>query len=62
MNNLITAAKEDCDFFIKISNQNIGQIVSKLEPFTQFESLGFIAFTNSLQILKTWICYTKNSN
>ncbi len=30
---MITAAKEDCDFCIKIGNQNIGQIVSKIEPF-----------------------------
>ena len=31
MNGLMTVAKEDCDF-IKISNHNIGPILSKIEP------------------------------
>ena len=40
----MTVAKEDCDF-IKISNHNIGPILSKIEPPAQSQYLGFIAFT-----------------
>ena len=44
MKSLIIAAKEDCDC-IKISNQYIGQILSKIEP-PQYEFIGFFkAFT-----------------
>jgi len=33
----MTVAKEDCDC-IKISNHNIGQILSKIEPFLGLSS------------------------
>jgi hypothetical protein len=44
MKNLITVAKEDCDC-IKISNQYIGQILSKIEP-SSLNVFGFIASYN----------------
>jgi hypothetical protein len=38
MKNLITVAKEDCDC-IRISNQYIGQILSKIEPFLSLQNV-----------------------
>jgi hypothetical protein len=59
--NLITAAKENCDC-IRISNQYIGQILSKIEPSPRTPNVfGFIASYNQFQILKIWICFAKNS-
>jgi len=60
MESLITVAKEDCDC-IRISSQYIWPNSLQNRTLSSSNVPGFIAFTNSFQILKTWIKSSKNS-